>query len=214
MKVAIYARVSTSIHGQNPDVQLEELRMFCKARGWLITEEIVDHGFSGKFGAEKRPGLKRLFELIRGRKVDGVAVIKLDRLFRSLKHLVNALDEFESLGIKFVAVKDNLDFTTPTGRLLVGLLAVLSQFEKELLVERTLAGLAHAKRMGKQLGRKREHDYERIQELRRNGLSYRQIQKSISVSMGTIRTALQQGAQKTPSKSSAESTDNTGLENQ
>lgn len=105
--VATYSRVSTSHHGQNPDVQVYDLRRYCQARDWHVAHEIVDHGFSG--GTDSRPGLKQLIALVRAREVDAVVVVKLDRLFRSLKHLVTMLEEFQALGVQFVAVRDNVD---------------------------------------------------------------------------------------------------------
>lgn len=128
MKVVTYSRVSTSHHEQNPDVQVHELRRYCEARGWTIVEEVVDKGYSG--GTDKRPGLSRLQCLVRSRQVDCVVVLKMDRLFRSLKHLVVTLDEWQALGIQFVATNDAVDFTTPSGRLLIGILGSLSEFEK------------------------------------------------------------------------------------
>lgn len=211
MKAAIYARVSTSNHGQNPEVQLDELRYYCFLKGWEVISEIQDIGFSG--ATDSRPGLKKLHALVRTQQVEVVLVTKLDRLFRSLKHLVNALDEFQNLGVEFVSIKDNIDFTTSTGRLLFGVLACLSAFEKDLIVERTLAGLAHARRKGVVLGRKRFYDYDKISHFYSQGFSYRQIQKLLGVSPGTIRTALKLAAQKTPSNRGAEVVDIVEVEN-
>src|SRR5882757_6013047 len=95
LRVAIYARCSTSHHDQKPEVQIQELKRYCSARDWKITEEIIDHGFSG--GTDQRPGLKQLMALVHSRKVDVVVVTKLDRMARSLKHLVTVLDELNSL---------------------------------------------------------------------------------------------------------------------
>lgn len=193
MKVVTYSRVSTSHHDQNPDVQVHELRRYCEARGWTVVEEIVDKGYSG--GTDKRPGLIRLLSMVRSRQVDGVVVLKMDRLFRSLKHLVVTLDEWQALGIQFVATNDAVDFTTPSGRLLIGILGSLSEFEKSLLRERTMLGLEHARRQGKQLGRPQRHDPDKIRQLRSQGLSYRAIARSLNAPMGTITAALR-GAQK------------------
>ena len=142
MRVVTYSRVSTSHHDQNPEIQVHELRKFCKAREWTIVEEIKDFG-SG--GSDKREGLQRLFKLIQEGQVDCVAVTKLDRLFRSLRQLVTTLDEFQSKGIAFVAFKDAIDYTTPSGRLFTQILGSLAEFEKTLIRERTIAGLHYAK---------------------------------------------------------------------
>jgi DNA invertase Pin-like site-specific DNA recombinase len=187
-KVLTYSRVSTAHHDQNPDVQVQELRRYCQARNWKITHEIVDHGFSGS--TDNRPGLKTLFQLVRSRKVDTVVVPKLDRLFRSLKHLVITLEEFQTLGIEFVAIRDHLDYTTPSGRLFVQILGSLGEFERSLLRERTLLGLAHAKATGKRLGRPRLNNEDAIRKLRNRGLTYGQIEDRLKVSRGAIYRAL------------------------
>ena len=150
LRVATYSRVSTQKREQKPEVQTGELRRYCKARGFKITHEIVDRA-SG--GGDDRPGLKQLLKLVRAREVDAVAVVKLDRLFRSLKHLVNTLSEFEALGVKFIATRDQVDLTTPAGRMFVQILGSLAEFERELIRDRILLGLDHARRSGKQLGR-------------------------------------------------------------
>jgi len=179
--VATYSRVSTSHHEQNPAVQTGELQRYCAARGWEVTHELVDHGYGGGTAPDQRPALKKLLALVRAREVDCVVVVKLDRLFRSLKHLVTTLDEFESLGVVFVAVKDQIDYSSPAGRLLVQVLGSLAEFEKSLLRERTLMGLEHARRSGKRLGRPRKRDDEAIARLRAQGKSYREIGHMCSV---------------------------------
>lgn len=195
-RVAIYSRVSTSHHEQNPEVQLFELRRYCTARDWQIAFEIVDHGHSG--GTENRPGLKQLLNLIRSRQVDLVIVTKLDRLFRSLKHLVTALEELESLGVQFIAIKDNVDWTTPAGRFFIQILGSLAEFEKSLLRERTVMGLEHAKAMGKKLGRPVIHSKAEILHLRSQGLSYRQIQKKLNCPLGCVSRAVKSERKTSP----------------
>lgn len=159
-RVLTYSRVSTSNKDQNPEVQFHELRRYCAARGWEVVDEIVDHGFTGS--TDNRPGLKRLLALVRERRVDVVVVVKMDRLFRSLKHLVATLEEWQALGVQFVATKDNIDYTTPSGRLFAQILGSLAEFEKSLLIERTRMGLDHARAMGKTLGRPKKRDDEAI----------------------------------------------------
>jgi Site-specific recombinases, DNA invertase Pin homologs len=201
MKALIYARVSTSHHNQNPQVQIEEMRRACKAREWSVTEEIVDHGYSGS--TDNRPGLKRLMALVRAREVDVIVVVKMDRLFRSLKHLVSTLEEFEKIGVKFVALKDNVDYSTPAGRFFVQILGSLGEFERSLLRERTMMGLDHARSKGAKFGRPRVHDAEEILRLHKSGMTYRQIQKTTGAPMGTISRAIK-GAHKSPVKKSSE----------
>lgn len=197
MRVGTYSRVSTSDKGQNPKVQQEELRRYCAARGWDISIEVVDEGFSG--GTDKRPGLKQLMSLARSRKIDVIAVVKLDRLFRSLKHLVTTLDELDCLGVRFISIQDQIDLTTASGRLMLHLLGAFGEFERALIRERTLMGLAHARRHGKRLGRPRTHDVDTLKALRAKGASFREIQRITGAPMGCIARALQT-ARKSPSK--------------
>lgn len=197
MKIATYSRVSTSHHDQKPEVQVNELRRYCAARGWQVTEEIVDRGFSG--GTDKRPGLAKLLALAKTRQVDAVAVVKLDRLFRSLRHLVSTLEEFQALGVVFVATADNVDYSTPAGRFFVQVLGSLAEFEKSLLRERTMMGLDHARSIGKTLGRPKRRDDLAIQALRSQGLSYTAIQKQLGISRAAVYRALHDGVPKSPS---------------
>jgi len=150
-RVALYARVSTINHCQDPEMQLRELREFAVARGWQIVEEFVDRGVSGS--KDRRPQLDRMMTAARSRKIDAMIVWKLDRFARSLKHLVTAIAEFESLGVQFVSLRDNLDLTTPSGRLMVHILGAMAEFEKSLIQERVCAGLRNARAKGKRLGR-------------------------------------------------------------
>lgn len=196
MKVVTYSRVSTSHHQQRPEIQVGELRRYSEARSWDIIEEIVDHGVSG--GSNNRPGLSRLLALARTRKVDVIVVTKLDRLFRSLKHLVTVLDELKSLGIQFVSVHDQIDLTTASGRLMLQIIAAFGEFERALIRERTLLGLAFAKSQGKILGRPKIRDDAAILGLRAQGMSYSQIQKRLGVSRPAVHRALKAASTKSP----------------
>lgn len=194
LRVATYSRVSTSHHNQNPEVQVHKLRRYCQSREWVIQHEIVDHGFSG--GTTSRPGLCRLFELVETRQVDVVVVVKMDRLFRSLKHLVTTLEEWHEKGIQFVATKDSIDYTTPAGRLMAQILGSLAEFEKGLLKERTLLGLEHAKRNGKVLGRPKKRNDDEILRLRSMGLTYSEIQKELNIGRGSVFRAIKSNEDK------------------
>jgi DNA invertase Pin-like site-specific DNA recombinase len=152
-RVALYARVSSANGQQDPAMQLSELRAFARARGFQVVNEFVDRGVSG--AKESRPQLNQLVIDARQRKFDCVLVWKLDRFARSLKHLCNALAEFEALGIAFVSLRDNLDLTTPSGRLMFQIIGAMAEFECSLIVERVKAGLRNAKSKGRQLGRPR-----------------------------------------------------------
>jgi DNA invertase Pin-like site-specific DNA recombinase len=134
VKIALYARVSTSDKGQNPEMQLRELREYCERRQWTITSEFVDVGVSG--AKDSRVQLTKLMIGAKQRQFDAVLVWKLDRFGRSLKHLVTALGEFEALGIAFVSLRDSFDLTTPGGRLMFNMVASFAEFERDLIRER------------------------------------------------------------------------------
>jgi DNA invertase Pin-like site-specific DNA recombinase len=189
VNTAIYARVSTSNGHQDPEMQLRELREFVERRGWQITGEYVDRGVSGS--KDRRPALDQMMAAAQGRKFDVLLVWKLDRFARSLKHLVNALAEFEALGIAFVSLRDNLDLTTPAGRLMFQIIGAMAEFERSLIQERVRAGLRNAKSKGIRLGRPRIFVSEsRIDTLRASGASWRVIAKELGVALGTLhRTA-------------------------
>lgn len=120
MKAAIYARVSTN-NGQDVSMQTRELQMYCKSRNWQIADSCVDKGISG--AKEKRPALDKLIQAAKRRKFDAVIVYRYDRFARSLRQLVNALEEFRSLGIEFVSLHEGVDTSTPNGRLVFGIFA-------------------------------------------------------------------------------------------
>ncbi len=148
-RAAIYARVSTL--DQEPENQLQELRQYVQARSWTA-QEYVDHGVSGT--KDRRPALDRLVADAKRLKVDTVVVWRLDRLGRSLKHLVTLLDELQALGVGFVSLGEGIDLQTPAGRLQLHILASLAQFERERIAERVRAGLARARANGQRLGQK------------------------------------------------------------
>lgn len=147
-RAAVYARVST--FDQTVENQLRELHQFIEARGWQA-RDFVDEGVSG--AKDRRPALDRLVGEAKRRRFDVVVVWSLDRLGRSLRHLVVLLDDLQALGVGFVSVREGLDWTTPTGRLQAQLLAMIAEFERARIQERVKAGLARAKAQGKRLGR-------------------------------------------------------------
>src|ERR1035437_6625859 len=149
MRVARYARVST-LNGQHPEMQLADLREYASRRGWQIAGEYVDEGVSGS--KESRPELNRLMADAQRRKFDIVLVWKIDRFGRSLRHLVNALADLDSYGVTFASLKDNLDLSTPSGRLMFQIIGAMAEFERALIQERVKAGLHNARRNGKKLG--------------------------------------------------------------
>lgn len=199
-RVAIYARCSTSNSDQNPEVQLTELRSYCAARGWTVVEELSDCGYSG--ASEKRPGLKNLQQLAKSRRVDAVVVTKLDRLFRSTKHLVVTLSDWSDLGVEFVSIKDQIDLTTASGRLMMQVVSAFAEFERDLISERTKAGLHYARANGSRLGRPRSTEVNRILSLRDSGLSQREIAEVLGCSKGAVYRAIQSAPKTSPEKPS------------
>lgn len=189
MKIAVYARVSTSDKGQDPEMQLRELREYCERRQWVITNEFVDVGVSG--AKDSRPQLNRLMAAAKQRRFDAVLVWKLDRFGRSLKHLVAALGEFEALGVAFVSLRDSFDLTTPAGRLMFNLVASFAEFERDLIRERVKAGIANRRAKGFQVGRKPiVLDPARLQALRSEGQTIRQIAIALGVSRSLVHKTL------------------------
>ncbi len=181
MRVGIYARVSTTDKGQDPELQLGLLREYASARGWTVYQEYVDQGVSG--AKERRPALDDLLHASRRREIDEILVWRLDRFARSLRHLILTLGELEAVGVAFVSLTEAIDVTTPTGRLLVHILGALAEFERDLIRERVTAGVARARAKGRQLGRPRKvFDRDHVQKLRSEGLSFRQIGKRLGIS--------------------------------
>jgi DNA invertase Pin-like site-specific DNA recombinase len=186
--VALYARVST-LNGQDPEMQLRELREYAGRRGWSITNEYIDQGVSGS--KESRPALNELMNDAHRRKFDAVLVWKIDRFGRSLKHLVNSLAELGALGVAFVSFRDNLDLSTPSGRLMFQIIGAMAEFERALIQERVRAGIRNAQAKGRRLGRPRVVvDVSRIASLRAQGRSWSQVRVELGVSKGTAQRAV------------------------
>lgn len=190
MRAAIYARVSTTNHGQDVGIQTRELRQFCEARGWQVAGEYVDAGVSG--AKDSRPELNRLMADASRRRFDAVIVWKFDRFARSVSHLLRALETFNALGIAFVSLSEQIDTTTPTGKMIFTVLGAVAELERSLIAERVRAGLRNAKAKGKRLGRPRVAvDTARIASLRASGRSWPQIAAQLGVSVGKVYQAAQ-----------------------
>ena len=189
--VALYARVSKDIcrtcgkaearhnptidhefKGQDPEAQLQPLREMCRTRGWTIVHEYVDEGWSG--ASESRPAFDELMAAIAAtdpkkpdtRKFDGVVVWKFDRFFRSTPHMLQVLDTFNAKRLEFLSLTEAIDTSTPMGRLVFTILAAIAEFERNLIRERTRAGLEAARARGRIGGRTRKLDEKQIREIR------------------------------------------------
>ena len=180
-RAALYARVSTL--DQEPENQLTELRRYVTARGWTAVE-FVDRGVSGT--KDRRPALDRLVRDAKQWRFDALVVWRLDRLGRSLRHLILLLNDLQAIGVAFVSLNEGIDATTPAGKLQLHLLAAISEFERARIAERVAAGLARARRQGKKLGRPRCH-IARTDLERTAALSNRRAAKILGVSATTLR---------------------------
>jgi DNA invertase Pin-like site-specific DNA recombinase len=188
MRTAVYSRVSTL--GQHPEMQLAELQEHAARRGWKVVGEYIDRGITG--ARKRRPELDRLWVDCRKRKVDAVLVYRYDRFARSLRQLVNALEEFRALGIDFISLHEGVDTSTPNGRLVFGIFGSIAEFERELIRGRVISGLAAAVARGVRLGRPRTVvDAAEIVRLRGSGASWREISETLGIGVGTACRAFQ-----------------------
>lgn len=188
MKVGLYARVSKD--EQITTNQLMELKEFAGRRGYNY-EEYVDEGFSGSLTQDKRPQLKLMLEAARRGKIDMIVCWDLSRFARSIKQLVDMVEDLRVWNVGFTTVRENIDTTTPNGRLIFHIFAALAEFEKALIIERTLLGMKRARAQGKIFGRpKVQVDTNAILDLYQVGKSLRQIEAALGVSRMTISRAL------------------------
>jgi DNA invertase Pin-like site-specific DNA recombinase len=206
-RIALYARVSTSkcekcgkrqsehdcldheYRGQDSEVQLRELREYAAARGWAIVETYTDSVSGAK---NSRPGLDKLMADAARRRFDVIVVWRFDRFARSVSHLLRALEQFQSLGIDFVSLSENVDTSTPTGKMIFTVLGAVAELERSLIVERVKAGLRNARAKGKKLGRPRADVREsEVEGLRASGATWRAIAKEMGVGVGTVHRMAQ-----------------------
>lgn len=185
MKTAIYCRVSTT--DQSCELQRKELTEYCAARKWPIFAEYADTGWSGAKAV--RPELTRLMNDAKRRKFDVVIVWKLDRWGRNVADCVRTIQDLDLLGIRFIAVTQNIDTDekNPMGRFLLHIMSAFAELERELIRERTIAGVRAARAKGKVLGRpKRIFHRDLAAKLRADGLSWRAIAKQMGVAPSTL----------------------------
>ena len=191
VKAALYARVSTANNGQDPEVQLLELREYCQRRGWTVTGEYIDVGISG--AKERRPELDRLLADAHNRRFDAVVVWRFDRFARSVSHLLRALENFRALGIEFVSLSEQVDTSTPTGKMVFTVLGAVAELERSLIVERVRAGMRHARAKGKLVGRppltrlSAESRMAIADAYRQGGWSLRRLASKFDTSVGMVQ---------------------------
>jgi DNA invertase Pin-like site-specific DNA recombinase len=171
-------------------MQTRELEEYCHRRGWHVYDTYVDNGFSGK--KDSRPQLNRMMQDAHERRFDVVVVWRFDRFARSVSHLLRALESFNAFGVQFVSLSEQVDTSTPTGRMIFTVLGAVAELERNLIVERVRAGLRHAKSKGKRLGRPRKTvDSSAIRGMRSAGQSWRTIARQLGVSVGKVFAAAQ-----------------------
>ena len=184
MKIGCYARVST--HDQQTlALQRDAMAAYAQQRGWSIVATITEVGS----GVRERQQRDQLMRAARRREIDAIVVWRLDRWGRSVVDLVSTLHELQELGVGFISLHEALDFTTPTGRAMAGLLAIFAQFEREILRERVKAGIAQARRRGKRHGRPPTvaHRAPDVQRLAAAGLSQSAIARQLGMSRTSVR---------------------------
>lgn len=165
-------------------MQLRDLREYCELRKWTISREYVDIGVSG--AKEKRFELDKLLADAHRRRFDAVIVWRFDRFARSVSHLLRALETFRAQGIEFVSLSEQVDTSTPTGKMIFTVLGAVAELERSLIVERVRAGIRNARAKGKRLGRPRKvANSEQIAQLRARGASWRAVGVALGVSSST-----------------------------
>jgi putative DNA-invertase from lambdoid prophage Rac len=187
MKIGCYARVSTQDQ-QTLALQRDAMAAYAQQRGWSIVATITEVGS----GVRERQQRDQLMRAARRREIDAIVVWRLDRWGRSVVDLVNTLHELQELGVGFISLHEALDFTTPTGRAMAGLLAIFAQFEREILRERVKAGIAEARRRGTRHGRPPSvaHRAPDVQRLTAAGLSQSAIARQLGISRTSVRRFL------------------------
>jgi putative DNA-invertase from lambdoid prophage Rac len=186
-RVGLYARVST--HDQQTlGLQREAMLSYAESRGWSVVTTVEDIGS----GARERPKRDALLKAARRREIDAILVWRLDRWGRSLTDLVVTLRELDDLGVGFVSLTEALDFTTPAGRAMAGLLAVFAEFERDLIRERVKAGIDQARKQGKPHGRPKTagNKTEEIKQLAAEGLSKSEIARRLGIGRTSVRRLL------------------------
>jgi len=186
-QVALYARVSTD--GQTTENQLLELRVVAERHGWEVTKEYVDHGISGSKGRTERPELDAMLKASVRKEFDLIMSWSVDRLGRSLQHLLEFLTEIHSKNIDLYLHQQGIDTTTPAGKAMFQMLGVFSEFERSMIQERVKAGLERAKANGKTLGRPKvsSKTEDAIRKHRNEGMGIKKTAKTVGVGVGVVQ---------------------------
>lgn len=200
-RVALYARVSTD--GQTEENQLAELRAVAVRNGWQVAGEYVDHGISGTKGRDQRPAFDRLLKGAMRKDFDLIAAWSVDRLGRSLQHLVSFLGDIQAKGVGLYLHQQGVDTTTPSGKALFQMCGVFAEFERSMIVSRVNAGLDRARAQGKKLGRPSlaTPKKEKIQELLAQGLSMAKIAMATGVGVASVHRIAAQARAEQPAAS-------------
>lgn len=185
MSVAIYTRVSTE--EQKDDMQLHDLRLYAERAKMT---DIVEYSDKLSGSKDSRPGLDRLLNDVRKRKVKTILVWRFDRFARSTRFLIQSLEEFKSLGVQFISFQENIDTDTPMGQVMFSIIAAMGQFERDILRQRVSAGMRVAKENGVILGRKRTVNTDEILKLKATGMSNRAIARQCKISHTSVMRAL------------------------
>ena len=185
-RVAIYARVSTD--KQTSENQLNQLRAIAEQNNWLIIGEFVDEGISGAKGRDKRPQFDALLKSAVRREFDLVMSWSVDRLGRSLQHLVDFLNELHFVGCDLFLHQQAIDTTTPAGKAMFGMCGIFAEFERSIIQQRVIAGLDRAKEKGVRLGRPSlsQQTKDEIIGMRSSGMSMAKIARELGVSTGVV----------------------------
>lgn len=186
MKIAAYIRVSTD--DQKTDSQLDAIKNYCKLKGWNDPALFIDHGESGK--KHSRPALDELTQKVKRKEFDTILVYKFDRISRSTKQLIEIMEMLKALEINFVSITESIDTTTPAGKMIFGIFAVLAEFERENIVSRVKAGMKAAKERGIHCGRSRfKLTNDQANEILRRGLAGESVSKladEFDLNKGTV----------------------------
>lgn len=186
-RAAIYARVSTS--GQTVSNQLNELRKVAERHGWEIVHEYKDRGVSGAKGRDKRPQFDQMLKAANRREFDIIMSWSVDRLGRSLQHLVEFLGDIQHKGVDLYLDQQNIDTSTPSGKAMFQMVGVFAEFERSMIQERVKAGLARARKEGKRLGRPPvSAEIEgKIRDARKEGQGMLKIARNLGVGVSVVQ---------------------------